>query len=106
MMIDKVEIQLLLLADGIGAERALKAVRVLVVLPVGFEGAARLKVARGAVLNPRLRTGRLGRVGVLVRPPKSLSCHFKFQLVFLCRHPDWPITGGNIDLKQLKIEIN
>ena len=48
MMINQVEIQILLLADRVGAEGALKTKILLVVLLVVFEGACCLEIARGA----------------------------------------------------------
>ena len=59
------EIQIILLADRIRAERALKTIILLMVLLVDFEGATRLEVARGAVKNSWLGTVS-GSVGVLV----------------------------------------
>ena len=79
-MIDQVEIQLVLLADGVGAEWALKTVILLVVLLVVCQGAVSLEIARGAVKNRFLSGTVSGSVDLLVGLPE---CQFQFQPGFL-----------------------
>ena len=93
MMVCQVEIKLLLLADRVGAEGALKTKIRLVVLLVVFEGACCLEVARGAencqVLW--LRTV-IGSVDVLV---SLLQNQIQFQPGFL----NWPEIWEEILIK-------
>ena len=73
MVVNQVEFQILLLADRIGAEGALKTIILLVVLLVDFEGATPcLEIAPGAEKNSWLRTVS-GSVGLLVSLPDFLS---------------------------------
>ena len=83
-MINQVEIQILLLADRVGAEGALKTMILLVVLLVVFEGACCLEIARGAE-NCQVLTQRtvIGSVDVLV---SLLQNQIQFQPGFL----NWP----------------
>ena len=84
MMIYQVEIQILLLADRVGAEGALKTKIRLVVLLVVFEGACCLEIARGAE-NCQVLCHRtvIGSVDVLV----SL---FQNQIQFQPGFFNWP----------------
>ena len=80
-MINQVEIQILLLADRVGAEGALKTIIILVVLLVVFEGACCLEIARGAE-NCQVFSHRtvIGSVVILV---SLLQNQLKFQSGFL-----------------------